>query len=68
MISPTGGGHGYAVARVIDPRRETWSVWHVGFAKTEAEAIEVARVARAEGAIWLQPDIRQRRARRVPEP
>lgn len=49
MISPTGGGHGYAVSRVIDPRRESWSVWHVGFAKTEAEAIEVARGGAGRG-------------------
>ena len=56
------------MSRVIDPRRDTWAVWHVAFAGTVGEAIDVARAARAENAIWLQPDAATRRARRVPEP
>lgn len=65
LVSPTRGGAGYHVERIIDPRRESWTVWHVGFATTEAEALELARRARAEPAIWLRPDIAVRRARKV---
>jgi len=68
MIAKTGGGPGYAVSRVVDPRRDTWAAWHVAFASTQGEAIEIARRERAENAIWLQPDPARRRARRVPEP
>lgn len=64
---PTGGGAAWLVERVIDPRRASWSTFVVGFARTEPEAIVLARKARADASIWLQPHISLRRARRVPE-
>ena len=67
MISPTGGGPGFHIERVLDARPASWATWHLAFAKTEADAITIARQARAEAVIWIQNDRLQRRARRLRE-